>query len=178
MFYYEIETERLILKNISYIDRDFILKQFSNNAINKYLFDAEPLKTLDEADELIYYYLQPEPRPQHRWILTQKSDNAKIGTCGFHCWDTTKLCVDIGYDLQEEYWGQGFMSEALNTILDFAWNEMMIKRVYAHIYVDNLKSIRLAERLGFIFQGETEMCLFHNQQYLHKIYRLDCSSLK
>jgi RimJ/RimL family protein N-acetyltransferase len=55
---------------------------------------------------------------------------------------------------------------------------MMVNRVCAHIYVDNLKSIRLAERLGFTFQGETEMCLFHNQQYLHKTYTLDCSSLK
>jgi ribosomal-protein-alanine N-acetyltransferase len=178
MFYNEIETERLILKNISFTDRDFILNQFSNDVINKYLFDAEPLKTLDEADELINFYLQPEPRPQHRWILTLKSNNTKIGTCGFHCWDTTNQCVDIGYDLLEEYWRQGFMSEALNAILDFARNEMMVKRVNAHIYVDNLKSIRVVERLGFTFQGETEMCLFHNQQYLHKIYTLDCSSVK
>jgi ribosomal-protein-alanine N-acetyltransferase len=111
-----------------------------NNLISHYelLFDAEPLNNLDEADELIYFYLQPEPRMQHRWILTLKNNNVKIGTCGFHCWDKNKNCVDIGYDLQVEYWSQGLMSEALNAILDFAQNEMKIKQVHAHIYVDNL----------------------------------------
>ncbi len=173
MFFHEIETDRLLLKNISYEDREFILNQFSNDNINRYLFDAEPLKTLTEADELINYYLQPEPRAQHRWILTLKSDSTKIGTCGFHCWDTVIDCVDVGYDLQPEYQGQGFMSEALCAILDFAKNEMKVSRVNAHIYIDNIESIRLAERFGFTFHGETEICLFRNQQYLHNIYSLD-----
>lgn len=174
MIFHEIETERLLLKNISYKDRDFILDQFSNDNVNRYLFDAEPLKNLKEADELIYFYLQPEPRIQHRWILTLKSNEAKIGTCGFHCWDQHNYCVDIGYDLQEEYWGQGLMSEALNTILDFAQNEMKVRHVHAHIYVDNSKSIRLVERFGFTLNGETEICLFRNKQYLHNVYSLDC----
>ena len=43
MLFHEIETERLLLKNISYEDREFILNEFSNNSINRYLFDAEPL---------------------------------------------------------------------------------------------------------------------------------------
>jgi len=178
MFFIEIETERLILKNISYEDRDFILNQFSNDRINQYLFDAEQLNSLAEADELISFYVQPEPRLQHRWILNLKSNHEKIGTCGFHCWDKNKNCVDVGYDLQEEYWGQGLMSEALNAILNFAQNEMMVKQVYAHIFVDNLASIRLVEKFGFAFSGETEICLFRNKQYLHNIYTLDCFPAK
>lgn len=174
MLFHEIETERLLLKNISYEDRAFILNQFSNDSINRYLFDAEPLNSLDEAHELINFYLQPEPRMQHRWILTLKNNSAKIGTCGFHCWDKNLNCVDIGYDLQEEYWGQGLMSEALNAILDFAQNEMKVRQVHAHIYVDNSKSIRLVERFGFTFSSETEIFQFRGQQYLHNIYSLDC----
>jgi ribosomal-protein-alanine N-acetyltransferase len=173
MLFHEIETERLLLKNISFEDRDFILYQFSDDTVNRYLYDAEPLKSLDEADEIIKFYLQPEPRNQHRWILTLKDKGEKIGTCGFHCWDLNKNCIDIGYDLQEKYWGQGLMSEALNAILPFAKNEMKVKQVRAHIYVDNPKSIRLAERFGFSFKGETEICHFRGQQYLHHIYTLD-----
>lgn len=175
MFFYEIETERLRLKNISFEDREFILNEFSNDSINRFLFDAEPLNNLEEADEIISFYLQPEPRMQHRWILTLKNNNEKIGTCGFHCLDEISRCVDIGYDLQEEYWGQGLMSEAIGAILDFAKNEMKIQQIYAHIYVDNVKSIRLVEKFGFTFDGKTETCLFRNKQYLHNIYSLDCN---
>ncbi len=172
MSFIEIETERLLLKNISYEDRNFILNQFSNDAINTYLYDAEPLNSLLEADELINFYFQPEPRMQHRWILNLKSNSAKIGTCGFHCWDKNKDCVEIGYDLQKEYWGQGLMMEALKAILDFAKSEMMVRQVYAHIFVDNTKSIRLVERLGFTYNGETKNYQFRNEQYLHYIYSL------
>jgi ribosomal-protein-alanine N-acetyltransferase len=130
---------------------EFILSEFSNNSINRYLFDAEPLNSLDEADEIIFFYLQPEPRLQHRWILTLKNNGARIGTCGFHCWDESQKSVDVGYDLQDEYWGQGFMSEALYAILEFAKSERKVEKINAHIYIDNLKSIRLVEKFGFTF---------------------------
>ncbi len=178
MFFHEIETERLLLKNISYEDREFILKEFSDDSINKYLFDVEPLNSLEEADEIIGFYLEPEPRRQHRWILTLKNNGEKVGTCGFHCWDEIQKCVDIGYDLQEEYWGQGLMSEAVSAVLDFAKNKMQVRQIRAHIYVDNVNSIRLVERFNFSFKGETEICLFRNNEYLHHIYTLDDLSSK
>jgi hypothetical protein len=43
MFYQELETERLLLKNISPADRNFIFAQFSNEKVNENLNDAEPL---------------------------------------------------------------------------------------------------------------------------------------
>lgn len=66
------------------------------------------------------------------------------------------------------------MSEAIHPILDFAKNKMKVRQVHAHIYVDNPKSIRLVEKFGFTFNGETEICHFRGQQYLHNIYSLDC----
>lgn len=173
IFFYEIETERLLLKNISYEDRQFILQQFSNEAVNKFLFDAEPLNNLKEADELIEFYLEEEPRLQHRWILSLKNSGKKLGTCGFHCWNRNKKYVDIGYDLKEEYWGQGIMTEALKAILMFAKNEMDVKKINANIYFENERSIRIAKKLGFVFSNETEVCVFRGKEYLHNIYTLE-----
>lgn len=81
----ELETKRLKLKNIDYDDAHFIVKQFSNEKVNAYLFDADPITSIQEANELIQFYLQKEYRLQHRWILVLKNNNKKIGTCGFHC---------------------------------------------------------------------------------------------
>ena len=178
MVFHEIETERLMLKNISLEDSEFMLQQFSNDAVTKYLFDTEPLTYIEEAEKLINFYLQPEPRGQHRWILSVKNDSRKIGTCGFHCWDRAKNSVEIGYDLQEQYWGKGIMTEALEAILLFAINNMNIQTVNAHIYVDNILSTNLANKLGFVFNGKTELCILKNIEYLHNIYSLDCSTAK
>lgn len=77
MFFKEIETDRLFLQNISMNDRDFILAQFSNSKVNRYLFDAEPLADVYGADEIIGFYMQPEPRAQHRWALVRKDDSSR-----------------------------------------------------------------------------------------------------
>ena len=102
MFFKNLETERLILKNIGSDDRDFVFSQFSDEVVTRYLFDAEPLTDIAGADEIITFYIQPEPRAQHRWILINKSDNIKIGTCGFHRWNSNEYKVEVGYDLKED----------------------------------------------------------------------------
>jgi len=172
VFFCELETERLFLKNISYADREFILRQFSDESVNAYLFDAEPPTSLLEADAIINFYVQPEPRAQHRWILHRKGDDSKLGTCGFHCWKRDQRWADIGYDLQPQYWGQGYMTEALRAVMSFASREMGLSRIDAHIYAGNTKSIALVRKFNFAFGGETEHCLFRGKTHLHHIYTL------
>lgn len=133
MFYRDLETSRLYLKNISQDDREFIFKHFSDGFVTKYLFDAEPLTDISGADEIIECYLQPEPRGQHRWVLVRKTDNVKIGTCGFHCWFPEQGTVEVGYDLREAYCSQGYMTEALNEIFNFAFRTMGVKEINACI---------------------------------------------
>lgn len=174
----ELETERLFLKNISRSDRDFIFAQFSNDHVNRYLFDAEPLTDIQWADEIIDFYTQPEPRTQHRWILVRKEDGIKLGTCGFHCWDNTTGCCDIGYDLFPEFEGKGYMSEAMEAIISFAKSDMEVNHINACIYTDNEKSIKVAEKYGFEFTGTMKDEVFRGEKYPHKIYTLDYNVMR
>ena len=61
MLFDNLETERLFLCNIEVNDREFIFSQFSDVVVNQYLFDAEPVVDISEADELIEFYMEPEP---------------------------------------------------------------------------------------------------------------------
>jgi ribosomal-protein-alanine N-acetyltransferase len=54
MLFTNIETERLLLKNISPNDREFIFNQLSNDYITRYLFDAEPV-TADVQQNINHY---------------------------------------------------------------------------------------------------------------------------
>ncbi len=171
MFFTNLETERLFLKNIDTSDREFIFSQFSDDVVNKYLFDEEPLTDINGADEIIEFYLQSEPRSQHRWIIIRKSDNVKIGTCGFHCWNSAKCTVDIGYDLKEQFWGNGYMQEAIKEIIAFAKEKMHIETISACIYIDNQRSIKLANNIGFVLDGYISE-MFRNKEYQHYRYSL------
>jgi len=166
-----IETNRLVLKCIDHSDRDFIFGEFQDGFINRYLYDAEPMTAISQADELINFYTMAEPRKQNRWILIDKTTNTKLGTCGYHLWNHDNKEVEIGFDLLEQYNGRGYMLEAAEAIIEFAREKMKVEKINAIVYIENTSCIKLLERLGFIKVGEEET-VFQGQIYPHIIYAL------
>ncbi len=166
-----IETNRLLLRSVDHSDREFIFAEFQNDFINRYLYDAEPMTDLSQADELIDFYTMVEPRRQNRWVLVDKATNTKLGTCGFHLWEPDSKEVEIGFELTEQHNGKGYMREAAEAIIEFARREMKVERINAIVYVENQKCIKLLERLGFLKVGEVAT-VFRGQAYLHYVYAL------
>lgn len=173
MRFTNLETERLFLKIIEMEDADFILKQFSNDDINRYLFDAEPLTTIEEAKDLIRFYIAEEPRNRNRWILIEKETGERMGTCGFHRWNRKHGTCEMGYDLFPLHRKNGYMHEALKEILHFAANKMHIQRIETHIAEGNTDSIKTSVKLGFIDTKQVYTEVFREKDYLHKIYALN-----
>lgn len=71
--------------------------------------------------------------------------------------------------MKEEFWGNGYMTEAMKAIIAFAEDKMMIKEIRACIYVNNTNSIELAKRVGFVLSGSSTE-LFRGKEYPHHIY--------
>ena len=166
----DIETKRLSLKCIDQSDRDFIFQEFQNDFINKYLYDQEPMTDIHEADDLIDFYTMNEPRNQNRWVIIEKNSKNKIGTCGFHLWNREKHEVEIGFELLEIYNGKGYMSEAVEAIIEFAKLQMQVATIKAIVYIENSNCKKLVERFGFKAIGKEEDCVFRGKTYIHDIY--------
>lgn len=172
MEFSNLSTKRLILSSISEVDREFIFSQYSNEDVCQFLYDAEPFVFIEEADDLIDFYINGEPKLQHRWVIKRKSDGLKLGTCGFHCWDKSDNVVEIGYDLKREYWGKKYMFEALNEILRYLSEYMNVKTVFAEIFINNFRSINLVKNLGFEIHSKIYLD-FNDKKYLHNRYFLN-----
>jgi len=56
----------------------------------------------------------------------------------------------IGYLLGESYWGKGYATEILKGLIDFIKSEDQITRLIAGVVPDNVASIKLLHKLGFI----------------------------
>lgn len=152
-------------------DRDFILEVFSNPDVNRYLYDAEPISNLNEADEIINFYSQ-HPKFHHRWILVHKESGQKLGTCGFHVWDQEAATVEMGYDLVTHHQHKGYMKEALEKIIAFAKETMGLSQIYACIFPENLASVNLIKKLNFQKIGH-RIEIFRDKDYDHDLYGLE-----
>ncbi|MDR1403310.1 MAG: GNAT family N-acetyltransferase [Tannerellaceae bacterium] len=60
---------------------------------------------------------------------------------------TTKECTF--YDLQREYWNNGYITEALKVVIDFGFNSLEINRIEAEVMQSNVASEKVLEKPGF-----------------------------
>lgn len=143
-----LETDRLILREISQDDRYGIFRNFSDRDVAKWFFE-EPYTRIEQADEIIQAFKNEfEQGEGLTWAITLKGSNEFVGTCGYGEVEIGS-CGEIGFDLAKEHWGKGLMSEALGAIIDYGFDAFGLGEVEAHTYSTNSRAIRLLTNLGF-----------------------------
>ncbi|NJN44042.1 MAG: GNAT family N-acetyltransferase [Anaerolineae bacterium] len=85
--------------------------------------------------------------------IARRVDGALIGTCTLFAFHHPSRRAEIGYALGRPYWGQGFMNEALNSFVHYAFDALKLNRLEADIDPRNNASAKTLERLGFVREG-------------------------
>jgi ribosomal-protein-alanine N-acetyltransferase len=130
-----------------------IFQHFADPEVSRFLLDEPPMTRVDEAEELIRFYQNPEGKAYNRWGMVHKERKLLIGTCGYHRWSRQHRRAEVGYDLAPAYWGQGLMREALTSVFRYGFETMELNRIEAFVHPENARSLRLLLRLGFHREG-------------------------
>jgi len=172
-YFPDLQTERLYLRQLTMEDTDFIFHHFSDPQVTQYLMDEPPVATIEEAQGIIDFFLDPESKTHNRWGIIRKTDQRMIGTCGFHKWVKSYYRAEIGYDLAADCWGQGYMKEALRAAINNGFERMDLNRIDALVYVDNPRSNGILKRFGFKLEGVLRDYFYLDGNfYDHNIYGL------
>ena len=148
-----LETERLDLRQLTPEDTDFIFRHFSNPLVFQYLLDEPPVTEFAQAEEIVQFYLGKDGNSYNRWLMVRKTDQQPIGTCGFHKWNKRFYRAEIGYDLSPDFWGQGYMTEALKAVISHGFAHMKLNRIEALVAIENDRSTSLLKKLSFQQEG-------------------------
>lgn len=148
-----LETERLVLREVTNEDAQQIFNYLSDEEVMKY-YGLEPFKTIEDAvDEISWYQSLFNQKKGIRWGITLKEQGEVIGSCGFHNKVSQHYRTEIGFELSRVYWGQGIAREAIEAIIQYGMEYMSLHRIEALIEPPNLPSQRLVEKLGFTREG-------------------------
>lgn len=143
-----IETGRLLLREITQDDAMGIFKNFSDPEVAKWFFE-QPFTEMKQVTQIIAEFKRDFAGGKGlTWAIILKGNETCIGTCGYSDLDFGER-GEIGFDLAKEQWGKGLMAEALKAIIDYGYETLHLLKVEAHSYSNNMRAIRLLEKLGF-----------------------------
>jgi ribosomal-protein-alanine N-acetyltransferase len=147
-----LTTERLVLRQVQHTDAADVLVSFGDYEVQKY---NGPVLDLDGVHDLIANEVRAgyEKKESLVWGITQRGDDTVMGMIGLWRWSRRNRRVMLGYDLARVYWGNGFATEGVTAVLNFAFTQMNLNRVEAYTIADNHGSVRMLERLGFVREG-------------------------
>lgn len=148
----ELTTERLILKSITPAIIHDLFSTSDKEEIIRYF-------GLNEAGFEHYKEMHEKGMETHRislffFLLTDKQSNLPIGECGFHTWNNTHKRAELFYGIRKDADKQkGLMTEALQAVLNFGFNELNLHRIEALVADWNTPSVKLLQRYGFTKEG-------------------------
>ncbi len=158
-----IETKRLLLREMLLSDAEALFEMDRNPNVHQYLWN-KPLNDISEVyDYIVLVRNQYRENNIGRFVVILKETNELIGWAGLKY--NTEIVnkkvnfYDIGYRLNEKFWGKGFASEASEAWLNYGFNVMKIKVMEAAAHSANIASNRILQKIGMI---QTEQYLEDN----------------
>lgn len=149
-----IETERLILRKFGINDADFMYNNWANDdEVTRYITwpahkDVEVSKAF--VSETVKGY---ESDSKYEWAIELKEKKETIGDISApRVYDNVET-VEIGYVLGKEYWNKGIVTEALNAVIKFFFEEVGVNRIEARHDICNPASGEVMKKCGMQFEG-------------------------
>jgi ribosomal-protein-alanine N-acetyltransferase len=148
-----LETKQLILRHLEPGDLDSLFALYSDPEVRRYF--PEGTLTLAETKEELEWFLNGHPKHPELglWATMHKATNQFIGRCGLLPWTIDgRFEVEVAYLLDKAYWGQGLGTEAAQAVLDYGFQVLGLSRLICLVESGNLASIKVAEKIGMVFE--------------------------
>ena len=152
-----VETERLIIQELTSEDAEFTLDLLNQPSFIKYIGDRN-VRTLEEAENFLEtrYCQSYRDNGYGLYLVKLKSNNSKLGICGFVKRENFQY-ADIGFAFLPQFEKQGYAVESASAMMKYGEEILGFKEVLAITTQDNESSGRLLEKIGFNFDELIKM---------------------
>jgi [ribosomal protein S5]-alanine N-acetyltransferase len=149
----QLTTSRLLLRKFKRTDVHDVFAYASDPEVALYTVweQHRDLKTTRQfVSTVLKAYRQGHPAP---WAIVLRKTGKLIGAIVLRNWSFAHSRAEVGYVLSREYWGKGYVTEALNAVLAFGFSEMELHRIEAKAVPENRGSTRVMEKAGMKCEG-------------------------
>jgi len=175
----ELNTERLLLRQIQYYDVEVFHKMRTDHSLMKYM-DIEIPKSINDTQKKFEQEIESFSKGNSvYWAIAQKGSKQMIGGAGYWRLMKEHYRAEIGYQLAPDYWRKGYSFEALKAIINFGFNKMDLHSIEGNVNPKNIASIKLLEKLGFVQEAYFKENFYFDGKFLDSaIFSLIVSNWK
>lgn len=153
-----IRTDRLLIRPLRLDDVEDLARRRSEPPVAEYQSWTLPYP-LETARSIVESVVAMDGPAAGEWwmvLITDADTGTTFGDVAVHV-GAEGRSAEVGYTLASEYWGRGYLTEALDAVLEYLFIERGFVRVSARLHADNVASARVLERCGFLFEGHTRL---------------------
>ena len=164
-----LETERLLLRQVNESDVNEVFALRSNPETMKYI--PRPLvKTIDDAlEHIAMINAKIENNEGINWAITYKGSPKLIGILGHYRIKPEHHRAEIGYMLHKEHNGKGIITEAVQEVVKYGFNEMKLHSIEAIIDPENFGSEKVLQKCGFIKEAHFKENEFFEGRFIDSV---------
>ena len=153
-----LTTARLRLRHVQERDRDAYYAIFSDPLVMRY-YSGSAWTELSQASEAIARAIADYASGDGLRFAIERIDGdgagaaAMVGTISLHHFFAQNRRCEVGYAMASAHWGQGFLGEAMQAVVDHAFGALDMNRIEADIDPRNAASSKVLLRVGFEKEG-------------------------
>ena len=162
-------TERLILRQFHLFDEDALDQIFGDPEVMRY---GPGIQTRQWIRQWLETCLENYQKLGFgSWAVVEKAGSLVIGYAGlYHFTDIDRHPeIEVGYRFIRSHWGQGFATEAVKAIREYAFHVLCLPRLIALIDPQNTASIRVAEKIGMQYEKDV---MLEGYTYPDRLYAI------
>jgi ribosomal-protein-alanine N-acetyltransferase len=165
----DLESERLLLREVTAADVNEVFDIRSDTQTMQYI--PRPLaKTKDDALDHIHMIRKGALDNEFiNWAITVKGNNKLIGMVCLLRMQLQNYRSEIGYVLHPAYHGRGIMNEAVQRVVDYAFNDLNFHSLEAVIDPENAASEKLLIKNHFVKEAHLKENEFYNGRFLDTV---------
>ncbi|SHK07552.1 ribosomal-protein-alanine N-acetyltransferase [Clostridium amylolyticum] len=149
----KLETERLLLRQVVDKDLEQLYEILSDAEVAKFDYFYPVTSKLEALKFVERYNEELKENEEITWGIILKESNKLIGICCLGDFDEGARRTEIGYDIAQAQWGNGYATEAIKAVIDYGFNTMNLNRIEATITPGNNASVNVLRKLNFIQEG-------------------------
>jgi ribosomal-protein-alanine N-acetyltransferase len=141
------QTPRIIIREFLAEELETYLEHFTDEQVTLHLPKRSHEERIIIFNNALNHY--PVTNTTGIWAIFDSTTHDFVGSCLLRPFDGKAGVLELGYSLEQKYWGRGIATEMAIAILAHGFNDSAITEIVAVTTLDNMGSQRVLQKAGF-----------------------------